>query len=447
VKKIMVLYFAVVLISFIGSSIASPHASKTIELTINNTTALVNGEKKTLEQAPIILNQRTLVPLRFIGEEIGAKVEWDNANQKITMTMDYAPYYKESLNLQQASEEIPLGNTPGNLAIHTEYALYNDWIYTIRPFLTSKEYPREYDYHLIRMRSDGADRSKLGLLLSSDFDNSSNFGMFNIVDDYLYFAKKTGGGSIGFNELELDEPAQLCKTDLMGNGIQVLYEGFFHTMFVYGDWIYLTISEKQQAKRYPSKCSFLYRMKSDGTQMELLLPESTYYPMMYQGYLYATVLSESDPGIYRMLPDGSNRIRISKRLGAQLQADGGWIYFIEYNDKLDQPINLINYASGDIYKVRGDGTEESLVKKGKAYVLNVSNAWAYFCDSAGMFRLHLSSNDLHRINNEPTHFILLFHDKVYFHGYAKEVDNEEGGGTYLMRTDGSNKRNMEDIKP
>jgi NOL1/NOP2/fmu family ribosome biogenesis protein len=67
-KKVLVLSIAVVLILFMGSSLASPRASKTIELTINSTQALVNGEKITLDQAPIILNQRTLVPLRFIGE-------------------------------------------------------------------------------------------------------------------------------------------------------------------------------------------------------------------------------------------------------------------------------------------------------------------------------------------------------------------------------------------
>ncbi len=443
-KKNLILSSAIFLISMIGFSLASQSPTKkTIELTINNTDAFVNGEKKTLEQGPIIMNQRTLVPLRFIGEEMGAKVEWDQVKQKITMSMDYAPYYKEKLKLHQASEEIPLGNTPGNLAGYAEFALQNDWIYTIRPFLISSEYPGRHDYHLVRMRSDGSDRSKLGLLLSGDIDHTSSFGMFNIVDDYLYFAKKTGSDSIGFEEIALNEPAQLCKTDLTGNGIQVLYEGFFHTMFVYGDWIYLTISEKQQSAKDVTKSSNLYRMKTDGSQMELLLSESTYYPLMYQGYLYATVLSESDPGIYRMLPDGSNRIRISNRLGSQLQGYGGWIYFIEYIDNFDSPINLIYYASGDIYKLRGSGTEESLVYNGKTYRLNISNAWAYFCDSKGMFRMHLVRKDLQQINNDHAFYILLFHDWVFFQEVPKEVDNDwVGGGTYLMRTDGSSKQKV-----
>lgn len=56
----------------------------TLSLTIGGTTATVNGEKKKLEVAPKTINNVTYVPVRFIGETIGYKVEWSAAQRTIT---------------------------------------------------------------------------------------------------------------------------------------------------------------------------------------------------------------------------------------------------------------------------------------------------------------------------------------------------------------------------
>ena len=445
-KKVLVLSIAVVLILFMGSSLASPRASKTIELTINSTQALVNGEKITLDQAPIILNQRTLVPLRFIGEEMGAEIEWDNAKQKITMTMDYAPYFKDQMNHLQASEEIPLGNTSGNLTNHAEFALYNDWIYTISPYpKRSSWHPEERDYNLTRIRSDGSDRTKLGFLFSGDSTNSFHFGLFNIVDDYLYFVSGKSRGGVG--EFGNYEPVQLCKTDLMGNGFEVLFEGFFHTMLVYGDWIYLTASEPQESREDPWIYRYLYRMKTDGSDLELILPHPTFYPMIYQGYLYATCFFETEKGLYRMLPDGSNRTKISHRTGARNQGYLGWIYYIEPLDSRDFFYGPVGYGYGNIYRVRVDGKEEILVYEGEVTSLNLSNSWLYFANLDGIYRQHTKSNKLTKINQWPGFNILLFHDWIYFDELIENDNDEEVGGRFLMRTDGSKKIRMDSVLP
>jgi hypothetical protein len=48
-----------------------------IKLQIGNTNSIVNGEVVSLDAAPVIVNNRTLVPLRFISESFGANVKWD----------------------------------------------------------------------------------------------------------------------------------------------------------------------------------------------------------------------------------------------------------------------------------------------------------------------------------------------------------------------------------
>jgi hypothetical protein len=51
----------------------------TIRLTANATTAMVGDEERSLDAPPIIVNGVTFVPLRFIGEALGADVTWNDA--------------------------------------------------------------------------------------------------------------------------------------------------------------------------------------------------------------------------------------------------------------------------------------------------------------------------------------------------------------------------------
>lgn len=52
--------------------------SNIITLQIGNKTAAVNGINKTLDVPAEVINGRTMVPVRFIAESIGADVNWDN---------------------------------------------------------------------------------------------------------------------------------------------------------------------------------------------------------------------------------------------------------------------------------------------------------------------------------------------------------------------------------
>lgn len=59
--------------------------SDKIILTVGSTQALVNGQAVTLEVAPQIVNDRTMVPLRFIAEALGGTVEWDAATRTVNI--------------------------------------------------------------------------------------------------------------------------------------------------------------------------------------------------------------------------------------------------------------------------------------------------------------------------------------------------------------------------
>ena len=61
-------------------------SSNTIVLTIDEHDALVYGTTKTNDFAPKVVNDRTMLPARFIAENLGATVEWDGEKQLVTIT-------------------------------------------------------------------------------------------------------------------------------------------------------------------------------------------------------------------------------------------------------------------------------------------------------------------------------------------------------------------------
>jgi hypothetical protein len=65
--------------------------STTIELWIGNNTARVNGVSKPIDSinskvVPEIINGRTMLPLRFVTENLGCQLQWDPNTQTITIT-------------------------------------------------------------------------------------------------------------------------------------------------------------------------------------------------------------------------------------------------------------------------------------------------------------------------------------------------------------------------
>ncbi len=63
-------------------------SSKIIILGLDSPYALVNNVKYKLDVSPFLKDGRTMVPLRFISEQIGAQVEWLQSEEKITISLN-----------------------------------------------------------------------------------------------------------------------------------------------------------------------------------------------------------------------------------------------------------------------------------------------------------------------------------------------------------------------
>ncbi len=57
-----------------------------IKITVDNNKAYVNGEEKILDVPPMLIDESTYAPLRFVAESLGYSVGWDNREEIVTLS-------------------------------------------------------------------------------------------------------------------------------------------------------------------------------------------------------------------------------------------------------------------------------------------------------------------------------------------------------------------------
>ena len=60
---------------------------KQVKITIGDQTAKVNGKAVSLDVGAMLINDRTMVPVRFIAESLGADVKWIDSENKVDITL------------------------------------------------------------------------------------------------------------------------------------------------------------------------------------------------------------------------------------------------------------------------------------------------------------------------------------------------------------------------
>ena len=88
-------------------TIQGTRGDTTVTLRIGSTTAQRDGETLTLAQPPALIGSSVFVPIRFIGESLGADVGWDPASSTIRIQS------KVTAALLDVKETLPLTNDKG----------------------------------------------------------------------------------------------------------------------------------------------------------------------------------------------------------------------------------------------------------------------------------------------------------------------------------------------
>ncbi len=135
---------------------------KEIELAIDIKRAKINRENVPLEVAPKIINNRTMIPLRFVGEALNMNVDW-NSNQKL-ITMNSISNIKE-INLTKEGKNAIISINSSNQPNYKEMVLAPNNISPDRLVLDLldsriKDLPEQlevYEYPIIAIRTSQLD--------------------------------------------------------------------------------------------------------------------------------------------------------------------------------------------------------------------------------------------------------------------------------------------------
>ncbi|MCL2337574.1 MAG: stalk domain-containing protein, partial [Firmicutes bacterium] len=101
-RRIFFFVCAVLLLNLVSAAGAAAGGAKTVVLTIGAPAALVDGTSLPLEAAPRVMGSSTMAPLRFVTEAFGATVDWDNQAGKIILRQGDQEIYLQP-NLAQAT--------------------------------------------------------------------------------------------------------------------------------------------------------------------------------------------------------------------------------------------------------------------------------------------------------------------------------------------------------
>ncbi len=89
----------------------------TVSLTIGSTEATVNGQAVALDVPAQLISDRTMVPVRFISESLGADVEWDEGNEAVIINSKstYVPSinYNDGRTIEPLADDLPKKSADG----------------------------------------------------------------------------------------------------------------------------------------------------------------------------------------------------------------------------------------------------------------------------------------------------------------------------------------------
>jgi len=131
---------------------------RTIQLQIGSTRAIVNGQTQALDVAPFLVGARTLVPLRFISEALGANVQYDNNSQMVSINSGQAP----------APYQAPSTQPPASVNLTNLQPANGGYVQVARPAV-SGSFSEAVDPNSVKLTLDGRDVSSTTYVSKNDF--------------------------------------------------------------------------------------------------------------------------------------------------------------------------------------------------------------------------------------------------------------------------------------
>ena len=291
----------------------------------------------------------------------------------------------------------------------TDLLLYDGWLY----FLNHSDGGREYRLKgqniekmisVLKATPLASDESET-LIAGSTNSNRMSGGFFVKMDDDLIFVGKSESME-GIFKRKISEPNATPE--------QIsLYQG--RNLNVWKEWIYY-INE--------SDYSGIYRMKSDGSDAQIVLDQSVGNLIVFGNWMYFLNHNENQR-IYKAKVDGTEITKVSETEGIfSFSLDGEWLV----------------YANGQgqtMVKVRLDGSEEQIITSYSSTFLTTHEGWIYYGDDntkVALSRVKLDGTENQKLITNFASHVHIYQDSIYyFDGVEDAIMRMDLDGSNITR--------------
>ncbi|MBR1737733.1 MAG: hypothetical protein IJ736_12070, partial [Firmicutes bacterium] len=259
-------FWATALIMTAALSCTAYAQSKTVNLQIGNAKMTVNGEVSELDSPPVIIDSRTLVPIRAIVEALDGEVDWDNATKTATLKNGEGDVVKLTINSRTAS----YNGTQSEL--DTPPVIINE-----RTMLPIRFVAESFGYKTDWNAADKTITISNGEIETKAGTKKTSFDLSGHTEEHLA-SDKDGNEYISFfNEDDMYDKYIVIK-DKTGND-----KGTYKLTYAWGN-VYKDNSGNTFVLVYDSN-EEKYSAVINGTEKELVLNDE-YYPVDEEGNVY-----------------------------------------------------------------------------------------------------------------------------------------------------------------
>lgn len=231
-----------------------------ITLYLNNKQAVINNTQFQMDVEPLLVNNTTYIPLRFISESFGYSVNWDSANNKVVIKESANVYngnyivdkknekllykkngvvtelgdvllkkngtiYLDIKELENGGNIVTVTNNYGEPAIFVERTLfYTKDDKTIKSVAYKSNIPRVESLMCMDNLVGLCDGKKVYIYNNTTDAFIKEYDLTQIIGDGIYTLEVIGNDFLLVREDTYDGGGFLTLVDLTNNRVQTLYE-------------------------------------------------------------------------------------------------------------------------------------------------------------------------------------------------------------------------------
>lgn len=312
------------------------------------------------------------------------------------------PYWKWDLS--------KYGNTPANLlgSMSEAIAVQGTELYHSTPGPT----------FFFKMKQDGTETE----ILLHEWVHC-----INIIDNWAYFI------IIGSYS---DMSRGIYRMNTETNEPELLLEGSFSDLNAVDDWLYFSKLDNTEEQGYMKLG--IWKMRTDGSDLQCIVDQRADNLIAYRGWLYFTMPKDSGAytrGFYRANYAGNGLQKIREDLAPySFMIFEDWIYLWGIDFTTNTYMNLS--------RMRLDGSDGQLVCEKVPWDVNAHDKWIYYRPDGNIYRIRPNGTEKTLvIEGDCTYFAIAGNQLIY---RRDSVNILKELPLYIAELDGSNPRRIDD---